>query len=107
MGNTSKNIFKRFPRVFWVANTMELFERLSWYGLFAVLALYLTQSTDTGALGFSQSQKGSIMGTVTAILYFLPIFTGALADRFGFKRMLIIAFIILSFGYYFMGQVTD
>ena len=106
MSDTAKNIFKKFPRTFWVANTMELFERLSWYGLFAVLALYLTQSTDTGALGFSQTQKGNLMGTVTAILYFLPVITGAIADRFGFKRMLIIAFFILAFGYYLMGQVT-
>jgi len=97
-------IFKKFPRTFWIANSMELFERWAWYGMFTVLALYLTQSTDTGALGFSQSQKGNIMGTVTAILYFLPLFTGALADRFGYKKMLIIAFVILSLSYYFMGQ---
>ena len=45
-------VFKKFPRAFWVANTMELFERWAWYGLFAVLALYLTNSTDDGALGF-------------------------------------------------------
>ena len=97
-------IFKKFPRTFWIANSMELFERWAWYGMFTVLALYLTQSADTGALGFSQSQKGNIMGTVTAILYFLPLFTGALADRFGYKKMLIIAFVILSLSYYFMGQ---
>jgi len=99
--------FKKFPRTFWVANSMELFERWAWYGLFAVLALYLTQSTDTGALGFTQTQKGSIMGTVTAILYFLPLFTGALADRFGYKKMLIIAFVILSSSYFLMGQVRS
>ncbi len=97
---------KTFPHTFWVANTMELFERWAWYGLFAVLALYLTQSTDTGALGFSQVQKGNIMGTVTAILYFLPVFTGALSDKFGFKRTLVLAFIILGSGYYMMGQFT-
>jgi len=105
--NKITKTFKKFPRTFWVANSMELFERWAWYGMFAVLALYLTQSTDTGALGFSQTQKGNIMGTVTAILYFLPLFTGALADRFGYKKMLIIAFVILSSGYYLMGQFTS
>jgi proton-dependent oligopeptide transporter, POT family len=45
--------FKRFPKTFWVANIMELFERWAWYGLFIVLAVYLTGSKDTGALGFS------------------------------------------------------
>ncbi len=100
-------VFKKFPRTFWVANTMELFERWAWYGLFAVLALYLTQSTDTGALGFTQSQKGIMMGTVTAILYLLPLFTGALADRFGYKKMLIIAFVVYSLSYLLMGQARS
>ena len=109
MNNNSKeqktSIFKKFPKTFWVANTMELFERWAWYGLFAVLALYLTKSTDEGALGFTQSQKGSIMGTVTAILYFLPIITGAFADRLGYKKVLIFAYLILSSGYLLMGSV--
>ena len=100
-------VFKSFPKTFWVANTMELFERWAWYGLFAVLALYLTKSTDEGALGFTQSQKGSIMGTVTAILYFLPLITGAIADRVGYKKVLTIAFIILSSSYFLMGYVTS
>ncbi|WP_298265041.1 MFS transporter [uncultured Lutibacter sp.] len=100
-------VFKKFPRAFWVANTMELFERWAWYGLFAVLALYLTNSTDDGALGFTQSQKGSIMGTVTGILYLLPLITGAIADRIGYKKVLIIAYIILGSGYFFMGEVSS
>ncbi|UBM62928.1 MFS transporter [Candidatus Sulfidibacterium hydrothermale] len=100
-------VFKKFPRTFWIANSMELFERWAWYGMFAVLALYLTLSRDTGALGFTQSQKGNMMGTVTAILYFLPLFTGALADRFGYKRMLLIAFVILSSSYLLMGSVKS
>ncbi len=105
--NRISTTFKKFPKTFWIANTMELFERWAWYGLFAVLALYLTQSTDTGALGFTQSQKGTMMGTVTAILYFLPLFTGALADRFGYKKMLIIAFVIYSSSYLLMGQARS
>ncbi|GMT45514.1 MAG: MFS transporter [bacterium] len=105
--NRISTVFKKFPKTFWIANTMELFERWAWYGLFAVLALYLTQSTDTGALGFSQTQKGNMMGTVTAILYFLPLFTGALADRFGYKKMLIIAFVIYSLSYLLMGQARS
>ncbi len=99
-------VFKKFPKTFWVANSMELFERWAWYGLFAILALYLTNSTDEGALGFSQTQKGDIMGIVTAILYLLPIVTGAVADRFGYRKVLIVAYVILSSGYFMMGQFT-
>ncbi len=100
-------IFKSFPGTFWVTNNMELLERWAWYGLFAVLPLYLTNSTDTGALGFSQSQKGDIMGIVTAILYLLPVVTGAVADRFGFKKVLLIAYLTLTSGYFIMGQFSS
>ncbi len=95
--------FRKFPRTFWVANTMELFERWAWYGMFMVLPLYLTGSTDTGALGFTQVQKGILTGTVVMILYFLPTITGAIADRYGYKRILIVAYAILISGYYLMG----
>ena len=95
--------FKKFPRAFWVANTMELFERWAWYGLFMVLAIYLTASKDTGALGFTQVQKGYLMGTVVAILYFLPVITGAIADKYGYRKVLIVSYIILLSGYLMMG----
>ena len=98
---------KKFPKVFWVANTIEIFERIAWYGLFAVLALYLTGSTDTGALGFSQTQKGMMMGIVTAILYALPLFTGAIADRIGYRLMLLLAFIVYGSGLILMGSMVQ
>jgi len=97
----------QFPRTFWAANSLELFERWAYYGVFNLLALYLTGSQETGALGFSQVEKGLVMGIVNAILYFLPVITGSIADRFGYKKVLIIAFIILSSGYFLMGQVSS
>ncbi len=100
-------LLKSFPKPFWIASAMELFERWAWYGLFAVLALYLTGSTDTGALGFSHTEKGEIMSYVTGILYLLPIITGAIADKIGYKLSLIIAYFLLGTGYYFMGEVTS
>ncbi|MCK7535078.1 MAG: MFS transporter [Marinilabiliales bacterium] len=93
------NIFRKFPKTFWIANTMELFERWAWYGFYMLLANYLTKSTDIGALGLSQEEKGLIMGIGTAILYFLPIITGAIADRYGYKRILFIAFLIYFTGF--------
>ena len=84
--------YKKYPRTFWVSNTIELIERAAWYGFFMLFANYLTKSTDLGGLEFSQSQKGWIMGVGTAILYFLPIITGAIADRYGYKKVLLLAF---------------
>jgi len=98
-------VFKKFPKTFWTANTMELFERWAWYGMYMVLALYLTGSRDTGALGFSQAQKGMLMGTVSALLYFFPVITGAIADRFGYKRTLVVAYVIMMFSYFGLGFV--
>ncbi len=101
------NVVKKFPKTFWIANTMEIMERWAWYGMFAVLALYLTDSTSSGALGFSQTQKGTMMGVVTALLYLMPLITGAIADRFGYKKILMIAFAIISSGYFMMGSFTS
>ncbi|HOW24714.1 MAG TPA: MFS transporter [Bacteroidales bacterium] len=106
MSNVTR-VFRKLPSTYWWANVMELFERWAWYGMFMVLALYLTGSRETGALGFSQTQKGLLMGTVVMTLYFLPVITGALADKFGFKKVLIVAYLILTTGYYLMGQFTS
>ncbi len=100
-------VLRSFKKTFWIASTMELFERWAWYGLFAVLALYLTGSTDEGALGFTHTEKGQIMGIVTAILYLLPLFTGVISDKIGYKLSLIIAYVMLISGYYFMGEVSS
>ncbi|MCD8185059.1 MAG: MFS transporter [Rikenellaceae bacterium] len=85
-----------FPRTFWVANGIELFERWAWYGFFMLFANYLTGSSDLGGLEFTQSQKGLIMGVGTGILYFLPVLTGAIADRYGYKKVLFISFLVYA-----------
>ena len=100
-------LLKSFTQPFWVASAMELFERWAWYGLFAVLALYLTGSTDEGGLGFTHVERGEIMSYVTFILYLLPLVTGAISDKIGYKLSLVIAYLLLGFGYYYMGEVTS
>ena len=102
MSNLSK-VLKKLPRVYWIANFMELFERWAWYGFYNAFALYLTLSKDTGALGFDQVQKGMIIGTGSMLLYFLPLITGAIADRIGFKKVLILSFTAYVAGYIMVG----
>lgn len=89
-----------FPKVFWVSNIMELFERWAWYGFYMAFALYLMNSKDTGALGFTAAQKGIIMGTGSMLLYLLPLFTGAIADRIGYKVVLLLSYTMYVTGYY-------
>ncbi len=100
-------MFKNFPRTFWVANLVELFERWAWYGLFMVLALYLTGSPDSGALGFTQTQKGLLMGSVVGILYFLPVLTGSIADNLGYKKTLLISLTVYATGYVLLSLVKS
>jgi proton-dependent oligopeptide transporter, POT family len=96
---------KEFPQTFWIANTLEIFERMAWYGFFAVSSLYITGAVSEGGLGFTDEDRGVLQGVVTFFLYLFPVVTGALADRYGFKKMLIAAFIVLIPAYYLLGQV--
>lgn len=94
------SIFKKYPSLFWVANIIELFERYAWYGFYMGFGLFLVGSKETSAMGFSPEQKGIIMGTGSMLLYFLPIITGAIADKIGYKRVLLMAFLIYGSGFY-------
>jgi dipeptide/tripeptide permease len=96
----------KFPQSFWVANTMEIFERLAWYGFFAVSSLYITGSRAEGALGFTSEQRGILQGIVPFILYLLPVLFGALADRFGYKKTFIVAYSVMVPAYYLLGKFT-
>jgi dipeptide/tripeptide permease len=88
------SVLKKFPKVFWISNIIELFERWGWYAVYSgFMALYLTSPTEDGALGFTHVEKGTIMGTGSMILYFLPVITGAIADRIGYKRVMLVSFL--------------
>ena len=93
-----------FPNAFYVANTMEIFERLSWYGIYTFLAVYLTSSK---GLGLAPNEQSLIMGVGSFLLYIVPVFAGAMADRFGYKTMFLLAFSILAPGYYLLGQADS
>ena len=88
----------RFPKAFWVANSAEMFERAAFYGMFIALTLYLTRE-----IGFTDVETGWIVGFFSAFLYLVPTFTGALADKIGFRRALMLAFLLLTAGYALLG----
>jgi proton-dependent oligopeptide transporter, POT family len=99
-------IVRSYPRVFWLANVMELFERGAYYGLNSVLAIYLTTKVADGGLGFTEQSVGFLQGLIYAATYIIPIVGGALADRYGYRRMLLVAFSFLSTGYFLAGQMS-
>lgn len=84
----------KFSKAFWVANSVELLERLAYYAVFIVITLYLSN-----VWGFSDIEAGVISGTFSAFLYLLPTFAGAYADRIGFRSAITLAFTLLTLGY--------
>ncbi|WP_440056206.1 MFS transporter [Pseudoalteromonas sp. T1lg65] len=96
-----------FGRAFYIANFMEIFERLAWYGFFAVSSIYMTTPKSQGGVGFNDIERGAVQGIIPFFLYLLPVFTGALGDRIGYKRMFILAFAIMTPSYYLLGQVQS
>lgn len=94
----NKSLFERFTKAFWVANFTELLERAAYYGVFIVITLYLSR-----ILAFSDTEAALISGTFSALLYFLPTFAGAYADKIGFKKSLLVAFSFLTLGYLGLG----
>jgi dipeptide/tripeptide permease len=87
-----------FPRTFWAANIIELFERAAYFGMFIALTLYLTN-----VVGFSDINAAWVAGLFSGGLYLLPPFSGALADAIGFRRALLLAFSLLTVGYCMLG----
>ena len=91
-----------FPRAFWVANLMEMIERLAFFGVRAISALYIVAAAEDGGLGFSNTDKGIFYGVWALIQCLLPMFTGGFADRYGYKLSLVVAFTINITGYSMM-----
>lgn len=90
----------KFPKSFWTANIVELFERSAYYAVFIAITLYLTR-----VVGFNDIWAGWIGGIFSAGLYFLPAFTGAYADKIGFRKAIILAFTLLTIGYFTLGAL--
>ncbi len=94
---TTKSNWK-FSLAFWIANGVELLERAAYYGVFIGITLFLTD-----VVGFTDIEAGWIGGFFSAGLYFLPTFAGAYADKIGFRNAIILAFSLLSVGYFGLG----
>jgi dipeptide/tripeptide permease len=87
-----------FTRTFWIANTLELFERLAFYGSKAILAVYLAEK-----VGLGPQAGASLVGLFSGVLYSLPIVAGTFVDRYGFRRSLAACFALFSLGYFLIG----
>ena len=76
-----------FPGVFWIANSIEIFERFAYYGIYMGFGIYLEQ------LGYSYGQLGVVQMFFLGFSYLIPLFSGTFADKYGFKKMLIVSYL--------------
>jgi POT family proton-dependent oligopeptide transporter len=86
-----------FNSVFWIANTLELFERLAYYGSKAVLTVFLAEKVGLA------DEAGFLAGLFNAVLYSLPIVAGVFVDKYGFKKTLMVCFAVFCVGYFLIG----
>lgn len=88
---------QKFPPVFWTANVVELFERAAYYSMASFVVIYL------GQLGLGAYWPSNLNSLLWTLVYFLPILSGTVADQVGFRRALLVAFVLLAAGYFLMG----
>ncbi|MGZ3455401.1 MAG: hypothetical protein ACXVEF_37700, partial [Polyangiales bacterium] len=91
--------------VFWVVGGMEMVERLAYYGVKAVATLYAKDPVSKGGLGVTMSDFGTLLLVWALVQTILPVFTGGLSDRYGYKQTIFVSTIVKICGYLVMAAV--
>ncbi|MBN1513454.1 MAG: MFS transporter [Phycisphaerae bacterium] len=89
---------------FWYANFIEMFERLAFFGVRAIAALYLIRSASENGLGLTYVQKGDIYFWWALVQCLVPMVSGGYSDRYGYRKSLVVAFTLNIIGYLGMAQ---
>ena len=97
-----KGFFTKFSGQFWLVVLFEFIERGSYYGMMSFISVYFSET-----LNIPKESVGIIKGVIQPLLYFLPIISGAIADRFGYRRVLMVAFALMGGGYFLTSQATQ
>lgn len=96
-----------FPRAFWSLNGIETFERLAYFGVRSVVAVYIMEADLPGGLHFTAVQKGSIFAWWFVFQSVLPVFLGGFADRYGAKKNIFISVTINITAYLLMATMRS
>jgi proton-dependent oligopeptide transporter, POT family len=86
-----------FSKTFWIANTLELFERLAFYGAKGVLTFFIAKKVGL------ENEAATLASLFSGVIYSLPIFAGVLVDRYGFRKTLMACFGMFGIGYFLIG----
>lgn len=90
--------------VFWICGGMEMIERLAYYGVKAVATLYAKDPVSKGGLGVTMSDFGSILMVWALVQSILPVFSGGLSDRYGYKETIFASTVVKISGYLTMAM---
>src|SRR5208283_2414516 len=81
----------------------EMWERFSYYGMRAILILFMTATVANGGLGFPTSKAGSVYGLYTAMVFLVALPGGWIADRItGQRRAVLWGGIVIALGHFSM-----
>ena len=81
----------------------EMWERFSYYGMRALLTLYMTKTLAEGGLAFDEKYASVIYATYVSAVWYLPLIGGWLADKIlGARRAVLIGGIVIACGHYSM-----
>lgn len=85
--------------VFWIVGLMEMVERLAFYGVRSLAGIYGKSPVSEGGLGASLATWSLVMGSWNFAQSVVPIFTGGIADRYGYKQAIALSTVIKILGY--------
>ena len=88
--------------VFWVVGGMEMVERLAYYGVRAVATIYATRPLSEHGLGVTMATFGWLLLFWNLAQSLIPVFTGGLSDRYGYKQTIFASTVVKAFGYLVM-----
>src|ERR1041384_4366555 len=80
--------------VFWIVGAMEMVERLAFYGVRTVSTLYATRPRSQGGLAVTMATYGWLLFFWNLVQSIVPIFTGGLSDRYGYKETIFLSTIL-------------
>lgn len=90
----------KHPPALYMLFFTEMWERFSYYGMRALLTLYLISEVTRGGLGWSSAEAGQLYGIYTGLVYVTPVIGGYLADKFlGFRAAVIIGGLLMALGH--------